>query len=455
MKNKNIVRNIPPIDSHLIEFKFPRVHRHTLSNGLPLLIIEHHEIPKVYFRIGYDFGSKDDPSGKAGLNQILSTTVKKGTKSKDYYTIVEKIEELGGELDSVASEDFFFVQGEFLKEHAEIGLDIFRDILQDPIFPQEHLEKERFKQIADLENEKSSPEFLAQRRLDKALFAPHPYGAHKTISSLQSISRDDLVNFHGSFFSSKPAVLVVAGDISRNKAISLTEKFFGDMPYSPDQDRKPYLLNKTRERSVQIVNRPESHQVNILMGNLMFKRNHPDYEKMAVMSKILGGGGSGRLFLELREKKGYTYGAYTSLLSYKEDGAFITNTEVRNEVVLAALDSVFEQFEKIRQEPVSEEELQHARQYLVGVFPLQNETASSIATLSLKQHLYALRDNYWDEYLKKISVAKMDDIQSMAQKYIRSDEMTIVLVGEANLLVDKAGSYGPVSVYDLDDNPVK
>jgi zinc protease len=454
MKNKNIARNNPPIDSHLIEFKFPRVYRHNLSNGLPLLIIEHHEIPKVYFRIGYDFGSKDDPSGKAGLNQILSTTIKKGTKNKDYYTIIEKIEELGGELDFVTSEDFYFVQGEFLKEHAEKGLDILRDILQYPIFPQEHLDKERFKQIADLENEKSSPEFLAQRRLDKALFAPHPYGVHKTISSLQSISRKDLVNFHGSFFSSKPALLVVAGDINRNKAINLADKFFGEMPYSPGQDRKPYLLNQTQEHSVNIVNRPESQQVNILMGNLSFKRNHPDYEKLVVMSKILGGGGSGRLFLDLREKKGYTYGAYSSLLAYKEAGAFITNTEVRNEVILAALDSVFEQFEKIKQEPVSEEELQHAKQYLIGVFPLQNETASSIAALSLKQQLYALPDNYWDEYLEKISMVNMDDIQSMAQKYIRSDEMKLVLVGDANFLVDKVGLYGPVSIYDLDDNPV-
>ena len=454
MKNKNIALQNPPIDSHLIEFKFPRVYRHTLSNGLPLLIIEHHEIPKVYFRIGYDFGSKDDPSGKAGLNLILSTTIKKGTKSKDYYTIVEKIEELGGELDSVASEDFFFVQGEFLKEHAEKGLDILRDIIQNPVFPKEHLEKERFKQIADLENEKSSPEFLAQRRLDNSLFAAHPYGVHKTMASLKSISRDDLVNFHGSFFSSTLALLVVAGDISRNKAINLTEKFFVNMPYLPDRDRKPYLLNQTRKRFIHIVNRPESQQVNILMGNLSFKRNHPDYEKTAVMSKILGGGGSGRLFLDLREKKGYTYGAYTSLLSYKEAGAFITNTEVRNEVVLAALDSVFEQFEKIKQEPVSEQELQHARQYLIGVFPLQNETASSIAVLSLKQHLYALPENYWDEYLEKISMVNMDDVQSMAHKYIRSEEMTMVLVGDANLLLNKVGPYGPVSVYDLDDNPV-
>ncbi len=454
MKKRNISQEHPPIDTQLIDFKFPKVHEHNLSNGFPLLIIEHHEVPKVYLRLGYDFGSKSDPVNKAGLSQILSSTIKKGTKSQDYYSIIEKIEQIGGELDSIVSEDFFFVHGEFLKEYVEKGLDILSDIVQHPIFPGEHLEKERFKQIADLENEKSSPDFLAQRRMDKALYTPHPYSIHKTLASLQAIMREDLQSFHHSYFTSTPALLVIAGDITQQDAIRLAEKHFGKMAYTPEKNRKSDTLYSNGQRSIQIVNRPESHQVNILLGNLTFNRSHPDYETMAVMSKILGGGGSGRLFLDLREKKGYTYGAYSSLQAYKEAGAFIANAEVRNEVVPSALDSFFEQLEKIQHEPISQKELQHAKQYLIGIFPLQNETASSIAALALKQKLYNLPENYWDEYLAKIARIGIADIQLVAQKYIRPKEMSIVLVGDANSLADKVAAYGPVLVYDLDDNQV-
>jgi zinc protease len=226
------------------------------------------------------------------------------------------------------------------------------------------------------------------------------------------------------------------------------------MSYSTKSKQNNFSMDSPGKRSVHIVNRPESHQVNILLGNLTFNRSDPDYETMAVMSKILGGGGSGRLFLDLREKKGYTYGAYSSLQAYKEAGAFIANAEVRNEVVLPALDSFFEQFEKVQHESVSQEELQHAKQYLIGIFPLQNETASSIAALALKQKLYDLPENYWDDYLAKIASVCIDDIQSVALKYIRPEEMYIVLVGDANLLADKVSAYGPVSIYDLDDNQV-
>ena len=454
MKKRNTKLVHPPIDSKLLDFKFPRVYQHTLSNGLPLLIIEHHEVPKIYLRLGYDFGSKSDPVEKAGLSQILSSTIKKGTESQDYYSIIEKIEQIGGELDSAVNEDFFFVHGEFLKEYVENGLHVLSDVVRNPIFPEEHLEKEIFKQIADLENEKSSPDFLAQRRMDKALFAPHPYSIHKTLASLKAIGREDLLNFHRSFFNSANPLLVIAGDISQQEAIRLAEKYLAEMSYSTKSKQNNFSMDSPGKRSVHIVNRPESHQVNILLGNLTFNRSDPDYETMAVMSKILGGGGSGRLFLDLREKKGYTYGAYSSLQAYKEAGAFIANAEVRNEVVLPALDSFFEQFEKVQHEPVSQEELQHAKQYLIGIFPLQNETASSIAALALKQKLYDLPENYWDDYLAKIASVGIDDIQSVAQKYIRPEEMSIVLVGDANLLSDKFSAYGPVSIYDLDDNQV-
>lgn len=445
----------PPIDSNLIDFRFPQVKERNLSNGIQLVIIEQHTIPKVYIRLGFDFGTKNDPAEKAGLSQLLSATIKKGTRHHNYKSIVKKIDDIGGELDSLVNEDFFIVHGEFLKEYFEIGLELLSDIIQNAVFPDNELERERYKLIADLENEKSSPEFLAQRRMSKILLAPHPYSLYKTADSLQKVEQEDLKQFHNQLIQNSQPHLIVAGDIGAEEAIEKVEKYFVSWKMSPKEIPVAETPSSSISRLVHIVHRPGSHQTNILMGNRIFKRRHPDYIKMLVMSKVLGGGGSGRLFLDLREKKGYTYGAYSSLQTYKDAGIFIANAEVRTEVAADAIAAFFAQFTKIISEPVSDEELRNAKQYLIGIFPLQNETASSIAALVLNQRLHLLPTDYWDMYIQEIAAANKSDILTVSQRYIKNEEMAIVAVGDADVLTKELGSFGPVSVFDLDDKPIK
>ncbi len=443
-----------PIDSHLIEFRFPEVKKHKLSNGLTLLIIERPELPKIYLRIGLPVGSKYDPPEKAGLSHLLALTIRKGTRENDYYTIMDTIERLGGELDTVVNEDFFFLVGEFLSNYLETGIKLARDILLYPQFPLDQVEKERLKIIADFENEKSSPQFLAQRRMDRALFAPHPYSLHKSIETIRQITREDLINFHNRFFSSKHAYLILSGNINESTAIRLAEKYFSNWKSSsiPDISFQPPL--ERTERTIFLVNRPGSAQSNILLGNLLFQRNHPDFEAMLVLNKILGGGGSGRLFMYLREKKGYTYGAYSTMQTFREHGAWIANAEVRTEVTADALNAFFSQFEKIKNEPVTEEEIINARRYLIGFFPLQNETPTSIAALALKQYLYDLPEDYWNKFLKTIANVSINDVQKMAQKYIMDDRMAIVIVGDAAKVQHKLGQFGYLELYDKEDKKI-
>jgi predicted Zn-dependent peptidase len=175
---------------------------------------------------------------------------------------------------------------------------------------------------------------------------------------------------------------------------------------------------------------------------------------MTVLNKILGGGGSGRLFMNLREQKGYTYGAYSSLLARKESGTFIANAEVRNDVILPAFEAFQQEFDRIRNEMVSSDELKNAKRFLRGIFPLQNETPASIAALALKQKLYELGKDYWNRYIRQIGDVSEIDVQQVAQKYLPGEGFITVIVGDADQLLGPLEALGKVEIYDLDDRPV-
>jgi len=444
----------PPIDEKLLEFHFPAVQERKLANGLTLLIIEKPQLPKVYIRLGMDFGTKNDPPEKSGLLQLLASSLKKGTANLSYYQLVDKIEQVGGELDTTVNEDFFIIYGEFLRDHLEDGLSILRDLLFYPAFPEEEVEKERLKQLADLENEKSSPEFLAHRRIEKALYNPHPYSSHRTPESLQNISRADLIKFQQDSFTPEHSFLVLAGRINEAEALQLAEKQFSSWKqtgWKADSLPAPDAIPKNE---IHLVHRPQSQQTNILLGNLLFSRRHPDFEKALVVNKILGGGATGRLFMHLREEKGFTYGAYSNLETYQETGAFIANAEVRPEVTVEALQAFLEEFQKIQQQPVPRQELDDAKRFLVGIFPLQNETSSSIAALALKQQLYQLGEDYWNRYLTGISKVSETEVLEIANRWIRPQEITMVVVGDAGRLYSQLSSLGKVKVFDTEDRPL-
>jgi zinc protease len=425
-----------------------------LNNGLNLCVIERPHFPKIFIRFGMNFGMKNEDPLKCGLVSLLSNTLKKGTKSKNYREIVDTIEGLGGELDSTVNEDFFIIYGEFLKDNLKIGLELLGDIMFNANFPNDEIEKERSKLLADLENEKSSPEFLANRRFDNALFSPHPYSHYKTNKSIEGLSRSDLQNFYNHYFAATNSYLVLGGDISESEAIELSEKYFGEWQ-KVDIEFQKFQMPVLREQpEVCLVNRPGSPQSNILLGNLLFHRGHSDFEKTLVMNKILGGGGSGRLFLHLREEKGYTYGAYSHLQTYKDTGALVANAEVRNDVTGETIHAFLEQFEKLQNQMVGSDELANAKRFLRGIFPLQNETPSSIAALTLKQYLYNLETDYWDHYLRKIDNVDTSDVQDMARNYINLDALTIIVVGDAELLFNKLSEFGEIVVYDLEDQQV-
>ena len=443
-----------PIDDNLIEFRFPQFQKEVLSNGLTILVLEDQKLPKVYFRLGVDFGTKNDPLHKEGSVELITTTLKKGTINRSYHEIVEEVDFTGGYLDVDASNDFFYVSGNFLKEYSDIGFQLMSDIVLNPAFHAEEIEKERKKIIANIENEKSSPSFLAQRRLRKIIYSPHPYASSKTLESVDGISREVTLNLYKEFVTPSNAYLVITGDISLDQAAELTTTHFGQWQKNKEKLHLNFELQKPDStKKVFLLNRPNSEQSTILLGTLLFDRKNPEFEKVQVMNKILGGGSSGRLFMTLREEKGYTYGAYSNMSCFKDTGGWQASAEVRTEVTADALDTFFEIFESMHK-PVTDDELKNAKRYLIGSFPIRNETPASVASLELQRRLYQLPEDYWNSHLKKTDQVSKTEIREMSQKYIQKKNISTVVVGDAKKLGNSLRKFGDIELYDINDEKI-
>ncbi|RMG67798.1 MAG: insulinase family protein [Calditrichaeota bacterium] len=447
----------PPISDQIIDFAYPGTDSFALDNGLTVQVVHQPVLPKVFFRLGFRFGDKLVPRELAGAGDLLASTLKKGTAHRGYEEIVEGIERLGGELDAASSPDFFFVAGEFLAHTLEEGLRLVREVVEEPVFPEEEVAKERQIQLAELHNQKSSPAYLASRRLYKMVFGTHPYAVFKDESSLARIQRTHLSGLHAQYFRPEDAVLMVGGDLAPKEAHGLAVQLFGAWKASKQRAQRPTLpsLDSTQPRRIHLIHRPQAAQSTLYLGIRLFARNHPDYEKMLVTNKILGGGASGRLFMNLREEKGYTYGAYSQLQLHQEAGFWLAHADVRPEVTAAALETFQEEILRIGTEPVETEELRTAQRYLMGIFPLQNETASSVARLALEQIFYGLPEDYWRHYLERIAQVSIEDVLQTASRYLRTEHLQIAVVGDADKILAQLQALGPVQVFDVNDHPIQ
>jgi predicted Zn-dependent peptidase len=424
-----------------------------LENGLTVLVAPNRKLPKVFFRIGIRFGQKNDPEGKEGAAELLGNTLKKGTLKRTSDEIAERVDYLGGYIGTSVSRDFFHVYSDFLKEYFDTGMDLFSDVILNARFIKQEVSKEKEKLLVDMENEKSSPAFLAQRRFDRVLFSSHPYSKYKRTESVQGITNKSLRALHDQFFVPENAYLIVAGDVTSDEAIDKAKKYFGNWK---SKKARQTIVNppQTPENQIFLIDRPESEQSYVLIGGLLFARNNPEFEKFQVVNKILGGGANGRLFMKLREEKGYTYGAYSSMSPFYDSGRWEATAEVGTKFTAPSVEAFLEEFKLIREKSADEKELVNAKRYLVGNFPIKSETSSSIALLVLTQKLHRLPDDYWNNYLKKIDRISITDIQQVAQKHIDLKGLIIVIVGDAKKIKDSLNKFGSLKIYNMDDVPI-
>ncbi len=430
----------PPLPARPIELPTPV--ETTLPNGLVVVVVEDSRLPLVSYRLAFRTGDAHDPPELPGLMDMLTGLLTEGTESRTSREIADEVARLGATLQAGANSDYTTVAASSLATFGENILELLADVALRPVFPPNEVELAKQNTKESLKQQRAQPSFLASEMVARVMFGEHPYHATApTPESIDATTRERLVEFHRATFVANNAVLLVAGDVQQDSILQQVENLFGNwQPGNVAGDDFPPPPART-SRSAYIVDRPGSAQANIVIGNAGITRTSPDYFPLLVMHTVLGANASSRLFMNLREEKGYTYGAYSSLDARRTAGTFRATAEVRTPVTGYSLKEFFYELNRIRNEPVSEKEIADAKSYLTGVFPLRLETQEGLVDQLVQIKMFGLPENYLEIYRDRIQAVTIPQVQEVARKYVRPDEAAIVIVGDAAQLVDQIEPY--------------
>jgi len=443
-------RREPPAPLAPRPLNLPVPEETTLTNGLRVLFVENTRLPFVTYRLAFRTGDAHDPPALPGLTDVLTGMLNEGTETRTSRQIADEVARIGATLGAGAGSDNTTVAASALAQFNDEILELMADITLRPSFPADELELTKQNALQNLIAQRGQPSFLANERLARVIYGEHPYSVvSATPESIAAMSRDDLVNFHRRMFTPNNAVLVVGGDIKHEAALARIEELFGAwQPGEPAESNFPAPPARAR-RTLYLVDRPGSAQSNIVIANTAITRTDPDYFPMLVMHTILGANASSRIFMNLREDKGYTYGAYTSLDARRTAGTFRATAEVRTPVTGDSLKEFFYELERIRDEVVTKKELQDAQSYLTGIFPIRLETLDGLIDQLIQIKMHNLPDDYLQTYRERVSAVTREEVQRVARRYVTPDRAAIVIVGDAGALKDEVKDYAEeIELYD-------
>jgi zinc protease len=450
----NDLRKSVPPPLAPVAFDIPQPHHETLANGLRVVVFEDERLPLVSLRLAFSSGDINDPRESVGAASAISAMLTEGTQEYTSFQLAEKIERLGASISSSASDDFTIVSASSLSLYSSEVLSLLAEVVLRPKFPEDELDLYRRNTIENLKFQRSQPAFLAGEQAARLIFGPHPYSrVSPSASDIEKLDRQTLIRRHAETFIPNNAVMVVVGDVKLDEFLSELIDHFGEWRSGGKEEIEFPKPPATISRTLTVVDRPGSAQSNIVLANLGIDRNDPDYFPMIVMNQVLGAGASSRVFMNLREEKGYTYGAYTRLDTKRLAGSFEATAEVRTAVTGDSLKEFFYELNRIRDASVGDEELTDAKNFLTGVFPLRAETQEGLTNLVLNQQLYGLPEDYLQTYRDKINEVAPEDVHRVANAHIHPVQMAIVIVGDAEEVLPQVRDFADfIEIFDTEGN---
>jgi zinc protease len=445
-------RRQPPAPLAERPLNLPAPSESVLTNGLRVVVVEQQRLPLVSFRLAFRSGDASDPADLPGLTDTMADMLIEGTESRNSRQIAEEVARYGATLNAGASADHTTVAASTLAAYADEVFELLAEVALRPTFPEGELELAKANSQQNLIAQRAQPSFLATEALARVLFGEHPYAVvAATPESIAALTRERLIEFHRARFSPANAFLLIVGDVRREHVLRRAEELFGGWEPRPFEEPSFPDPPARTERVAYVVDRPGSAQSNIVVANLAIRRTHPDYFPFLVMHTILGGTASARLFMNLREEKGYTYGAYTQLDARRHAGSFRATAEVRTPVTGASLKEIFYEYERIRSEDVSEKELRDAKSYLTGVFPIRLETQEGLVDQLVQIRMQGLPDDYLATYRENIQRVTREEVRRVANLYVTPDRAAVVVVGDAAQVREQIAPHAP-RVEDFKNN---
>jgi zinc protease len=445
-------KNKAPLSRDVLRIKLPRPIEAKLENGLTVLILEDHRTPSVFVQLHIGgAGALFEPPGMTGLANATAQMLREGTQSRTSVQIAEEIDRLGATLGAAGSfgSSQVVLSASGLSDNFDSWFALAVDVLLNPSFPREEVEKLKQRQRAQLRQQRSAPTFLLNERFNRVVYRDHPAAiVSPTTESLDALTQEALTKWHRERYGPQNALLAIAGDVRAQELIPRLEKWFAGWQGSDVKQAWPSNPVAATSRKAYLVHRPNSVQTTVALGNIAIHRRSPDYIPMVVMNHILGGGSSGRLFLNLREEKGYTYGVYSNFSALRYPGPWRAGGNMRTEVTAEALEEFFKEIGRIRDEIVPPAELEESKRAIAARFAQSLEQPTTILGLAVSRVQFRLPDDYWDTYPDKIMAVTAQDVQRVARKYLDPDAMQLVAVGDGLKIQSVLEPYGPVEVYD-------
>jgi len=431
----------------------PPVQKITLANGLPLCLVEQHRNPQVVLSIVLQSGSFFDPPGRSGTASLTAELLESGTASRDALAISESVEFIGATLGFRSGADGTFGTLLTLRRHLEAGIGLFSELLVHPVFPQREFDRLRTQRLTSLVQMKDRAATVATNSFMRVIYGDdHPYGKDPagTEESVAGLTRDDIVRFYGDHYAPSNATLIVVGDTTMEEIVPLLEREIGAWKAGGARISPPSFAEPASPGGVYLIDKPGSPQSEIRIGRPALARSTPEYLPVALMNRVLGGQFSSRINTNLREKRGYTYGARSSFIFFKHPGPFMVSGAFTGAKTGDAADQLFQEIGAMHRDGVSDAELEFSRKGLTGAFALSFETPFQVSAAIQSIVLYGLREDYYERYIGELAAVTPADVRRAARSTLDTSAMALLVVADAEQTRGPLGTLGRGPVVELD-----
>jgi len=459
-QTEEIDRTIKPEPGPAPEISLPEAQKFSLNNGLDVVLVKQSELPMAVMEMVVNTGSTADPVEAPGLADFTAAMLDEGTEDRSSLEIAEDIDFLGARLNTGSTWDYSYIKLTTLNKHLDSALSVYADVILNPIFPEDDFERVQQERLNTLLQKKDQPSSIATDAFYKVIYTKsHPYGTpdEGTETSIREFTAEDLRNFKEQYYVPNNATLVVVGDITRETLEPMLLQAFGDWQSNTAEFQEVPAIPGAEYSNIYLVDKPGAPQSQIRIGHPGLNRDNPDYAAVQVMNEILGGSFSSRINMNLREDKGYTYGARSFFVYRKGVGPFIAYAGVKTSTTDSSVIEFLKEIRGIVETPVSDDELETAKSSMTLSLARETETLDQILGLQVEQVVYDLPDDHLNEYVNKVRNVTKEEVQRVAEKYLHLENMAIVIVGDIDAI--KPGlmtlDYGEVIELDASGEPVK
>ena len=433
-------KETPPVGGQPKPFVFPKADTYTLSNGMRVTLVQYGAVPKVAMQAVVRAGTLNEKAEQRWVSDIVATLLKDGTARRTAEQIAKETAEMGGSIFTAPSNDKTTIGGEVLSEFDSRFVELLGDVLQNPKFAAPDLEKARANKLREIAVARAQAGTQAWEKFREIVFPGHAYSSVMATEALvQAYKLEQVRGYYNENYGAARTHFYVVGQFDTAKVKAAIERAFGAWKKGPDPIRNiPTIVAK---RSLATIDRPGAPQSTIYMGVPAVSPSDPDFIKFTVMDSLLGSSFGSRITSNIRENKGYTYSPGSFVWNRYRTGYWVENADVTTEHTGASIKEILFEIDRLQKEAPSEAELQGIKNYLVGIYVLQNSTRTGVIAQLEAMNYNELDKNYLDTYVQKLTAVTAKDVQDMAKKYLVLDRMTFVVVGDKSKIDEQLKPY--------------